>query len=247
MARFCLAFLSVLLINNVAFSASQEDLDKAYRTYSELFLKGKAGKAIPVIQEALQLAEELDKPAGHLAIISCDLGSALYKKKQYEAAQDALEESLRHFDDANIDTENDSYKSCEIALLRIYARSFKPDMNVNDMQSHALELANGGDLKPFPVNRVQHHYPKRAQERGQEAWVTYTFVVDQEGQAQNLQVTDFGLGRFSTSKRTGNIIEEFKKLGMEAISRYRFSPAVRDGELVISDSQEIRLEWQLGR
>lgn len=77
------------------------------------------------------------------------------------------------------------------------------------------------------------HYPSGAVRSHQEGWVLVSFTVDAEGRPRNVKVVD------SLPRRT------FDRAAMDAVERYRFTPAMKDGEAVASAPQQQRIEFKL--
>ncbi len=76
------------------------------------------------------------------------------------------------------------------------------------------------------------HYPPAAVRSRQEGWVVVSFTVDEDGTTSNIQVIDAQPRRI------------FDRAAIEAVQRYRFTPATRNGAPVTSARQQ-RIEFKL--
>lgn len=75
-------------------------------------------------------------------------------------------------------------------------------------------------------------YPTAAQRARQAGWVMVSFTVDPDGRTSDIKVVDSLPGRV------------FDRAAMDAIKRYRFTPAMKDGVAVASVKQQ-RIEFKL--
>lgn len=103
------------------------------------------------------------------------------------------------------------------------------DFEINPRLTGGLRVAAPGparfelgqvDRGPLITSRVQPPYPYRARRRGIEGAVTVRFLVDRQGEVQNLTIVD--------SRPPG----EFDRVVLETVPRWRFRPGVKDGERV---------------
>lgn len=85
-----------------------------------------------------------------------------------------------------------------------------------------------------PLKRVEPKYPIQAAKRGQEGWTEVSFIVEKDGSVSSAIVEDS-----SGSK-------EFNKASLRAIKKWRYQPAVEDGEPVQQCNQSVRLDYSLG-
>lgn len=83
------------------------------------------------------------------------------------------------------------------------------------------------------IKRVAAHYPSSAVRGHQEGWVLVSFTVDAEGRPKDVKVVD------SQPRRV------FDRAAMDAVERYRFTPAMKDGVAVVSAPQQQRIEFKL--
>ena len=82
------------------------------------------------------------------------------------------------------------------------------------------------------VKAVTARYPTAAMRARQEGWVLVSFTVDTDGQTTDVKVVE------SQPRRV------FDRAAMEAVERYRFTPAMRGGVAVSSVKQQ-RIEFKL--
>ncbi|WP_426662548.1 energy transducer TonB [Rhodanobacter aciditrophus] len=84
------------------------------------------------------------------------------------------------------------------------------------------------------LNSVRANYPTAALRAGQSGWVVVGFTVTPEGRTRDVHVVDAQPRHL------------FDRAAMEAVSRYRFKPAMRDGVAVASTKQQ-KIEFSTGR
>lgn len=76
------------------------------------------------------------------------------------------------------------------------------------------------------------HYPMAALRTRREGWVLVSFTVDPDGRTSNIKVVEARPGRI------------FDRAAIEAVQRYRFTPAMKNGAGVSSSKQQ-RIEFKL--
>ncbi len=89
------------------------------------------------------------------------------------------------------------------------------------------------DSRPRPIRRVRPTYPYSARRRGTEGYVRVQFVVDREGQVENIRIL---------SAENGDIFNESVRA---ALNRWKFKPGQKDGRavpVVIRTTFQFRLE-----
>ena len=90
-------------------------------------------------------------------------------------------------------------------------------------------------FKPAQViKRVDPKYPPDAARRGQEGWVKMSYVVDEEGRVQDPVIDDFGGNR------------AFARKALNAIKRWKYEPALKDGKPTQQCHQAIQFDFMLG-
>ncbi len=75
-------------------------------------------------------------------------------------------------------------------------------------------------------------YPTAAMRARQAGWVVVSFTIDTDGRTSDIKVVDAKPGRV------------FDRAAMDAIQRYRFTPAMKDGVAITSTKQQ-RIEFKL--
>ena len=93
--------------------------------------------------------------------------------------------------------------------------------------------ASGQTSAAVLIKSAAPHYPSAAVRAHREGSVLVSFTVDAEGHPRDLQVVE------SQPRRI------FDSAAMEAIARYRFTPAMKDGVAVPSIKQQQRIEFKL--
>lgn len=82
------------------------------------------------------------------------------------------------------------------------------------------EISGSGDRALVVLSRTMPRYPNRARERGIEGWVRLEIVVKPNGTVGDARVID------------ANPKQIFDQAALEAIRRWRFKPAYKDGRAV---------------
>ncbi|MEW9625017.1 energy transducer TonB [Rhodanobacter geophilus] len=84
------------------------------------------------------------------------------------------------------------------------------------------------------LKAVNPNYPTAALRSGQSGWVVVGFTITPEGRTSDVHVVD------------AQPRHVFDRAAMEAVGRYRFKPAMRDGVAVASTKQQ-KIEFSTGR
>ncbi|HEX7732286.1 MAG TPA: energy transducer TonB [Rhodanobacter sp.] len=84
------------------------------------------------------------------------------------------------------------------------------------------------------LKAVNPNYPTAALRSGQSGWVVVGFTITPEGRTTDVHVVD------------AQPRHVFDRAAMEAVGRYRFKPAMRDGAAVASTKQQ-KIEFSTGR
>lgn len=82
------------------------------------------------------------------------------------------------------------------------------------------------------IKSAQARYPTAALRARQEGWVQVSFTIDTDGKPTDVKVTSSQPGRV------------FDRAAVDAVERYRFEPAMRDGQPVTSISTQ-RIDFKL--
>ncbi|MBD8897649.1 energy transducer TonB [Rhodanobacter sp. DHG33] len=100
-------------------------------------------------------------------------------------------------------------------------------------QAATPAAATGQTTGAVLVKRAQANYPTAALRANQSGWVLVGFTVTADGRTSDVHVVD------------AQPRHVFDRAATEAVSRYRFTPAMRDGNPVESTSQQ-RIEFSTG-
>lgn len=73
-------------------------------------------------------------------------------------------------------------------------------------------------VRAIPVEKIAPKYPKRELSLGNEAWVEIAFCIDESGSTQNVSVLN-SVGA-----------QQFDKAAIEAVKRFKYEPALINGE-----------------
>lgn len=91
----------------------------------------------------------------------------------------------------------------------------------------------GQNSELVPIVRVNPNYPERAAQRGIEGWVILEFSINTEGKTKNARVI---------ANEPSGI---FDSAALRAISKWRYSPRMVDGEAIQVDQVQVRLTFNL--
>ncbi len=101
--------------------------------------------------------------------------------------------------------------------------------------SHDMDIGRDGffsDGEYMPIVQVAPNYPRRAQTRGLEGYVTLEFTVTRQGTVRDPRVVD-----------SSNSV--FDSAAIDAVMRFRYRPRVIDGEPVDVPGVRFRITFQL--
>ncbi len=101
--------------------------------------------------------------------------------------------------------------------------------------SHELDIGRDGffsDGEYMPIVQVAPNYPRRAQMRGLEGYVTLEFTVTRQGTVRDPRVIESSNTVFDSS-------------AIDAVMRFRYRPRVIDGEPVDVPGVRFRITFQL--
>jgi len=84
-----------------------------------------------------------------------------------------------------------------------------------------------------PIKRKEPKFPVQAARNGNEGWVKMSFVVDKEGKVVDPVIED------------SSGIKSFEKESLRAVKRWRYSPAMRDGEAIEQCQNSVQLDFRL--
>ena len=99
-------------------------------------------------------------------------------------------------------------------------------------ETAAAGSAAGQTSEAVLVKGVAPSYPPSALRARQSGWVVVAFTIEPNGRTSNVHVTDAHPRRV------------FDRAAMEAVLRYRFTPAMKDGVAVASERQQ-KIEFNL--
>jgi TonB family protein len=84
-----------------------------------------------------------------------------------------------------------------------------------------------------PIERTNPAYPTRSLQYGNEGWVMLSFVVTETGEVEEAMIED------------SSGVEAFELAALDAISRWRYTPATVNGEPVAQSMQKTRITFAL--
>ncbi|WP_223671290.1 energy transducer TonB [Kangiella shandongensis] len=89
------------------------------------------------------------------------------------------------------------------------------------------------DASVMPMYRTQPNYPVKAQIEGVEGWVLLKYDVDASGTLSNISVMD------SEPRKI------FDREAMRALKKWKFKPALSNGQSVASRGQTVKIEFNM--
>lgn len=84
-----------------------------------------------------------------------------------------------------------------------------------------------------PILRSNPNYPTRALQSGSEGWVMLSFVVSETGEVEEPMIED------------SSGVEAFEQAALEAVSKWRYTPATVNGQPVAQSMQKTRITFAL--
>lgn len=98
----------------------------------------------------------------------------------------------------------------------------------------AQEVKSLSAFTPATIkSRKSPTYPKEAARHGREGWVRMSYVIDEEGNVVDPVVEDFGGDK------------AFRRKAIAAIKKWKFNPAIKDGEPTQSCQNMVQLDFVL--
>lgn len=89
-------------------------------------------------------------------------------------------------------------------------------------------------INAVPIKRLSPKYPKSAASKGQEGWVTLSFVVNEDGSTSDILVED------SSNK-------VFEKSAIRAVKKWDYKPATMDGKIIHQCKNKVQLDFKLSK
>ncbi|MGO4892045.1 energy transducer TonB [Flavobacterium sp. W21_SRS_FM6] len=84
-----------------------------------------------------------------------------------------------------------------------------------------------------PIKRVPPSYPISAAKKGQEGWARVSFVIDKEGNVIDPIIMD------------SSGLDAFEKESLRAVKRWKYSPALQNGEAIEQCQVSVQLDFML--
>ncbi len=110
----------------------------------------------------------------------------------------------------------------------------QPEKATLHCQAVAVERPKNFDVEIDPLYRVNPKYPPSKARNGQGGYVLVEFDVDTNEITKDIKVID----------SSSNI---FEKNSLQAVSKWRYAPSVKDGELIITEGARMRIEYRIAR
>lgn len=89
-------------------------------------------------------------------------------------------------------------------------------------------------IAPEPIKRVEPKYPISAARQGREGWAVVSFVIDEEGEVNDIIVKDT-----SGSK-------DFAKAAKKAVKRWKYKPAIENGQPIEQCVNMVQIDFTMG-
>lgn len=166
-------------------------------------------------------------------------GMAVFQKAKYELASDNYRKAETYFNRA-LDVfdgiggdDNSIALTTHAFLVRVNEELGQSDVATRHCLAIARLTPESGNQEMTPVYRAAPVYPREAAELRIEGWVELTIDVNESGFVVDPKVTAYG----------GH--EGFKAPAIESVKRYRFAPAFRNGEAVLTEDVSIRIRFNI--
>jgi TonB family protein len=131
-----------------------------------------------------------------------------------------------------------------IAVCSLYsanAHAQEPLLPCDEQEQEVLEATAEDEVQLItaftpatPLKRIDPKYPVSAARKGAEGWVEISFVVDENGKVIDPIIEDAGGHR------------AFKKAAMNAVKRWQYKPAKKDGKPTQMCNQKVMLDFTIG-
>ena len=184
-----------------------------------------------MLEDSVEIFEETLGPADmRTAQAQIALARLYHAKGKASSADKLLEKALAAADLSSAEGRDWAIETRQY-LAQAYVRINKMSKATPHLQELAFLIANGSDADPVIVARIAADYPEHLLQDGVDGSVSFSVEVDEEGFVETIEV----LGHAGS--------EEFVRPARKAIKKYRFTPAVRDGELVAHNNFEVRVQF----
>lgn len=198
-------------------------------------ISGWGSKARKDLERALDIyATQLEHDDPRIAAINFDLGRYQLAWKRYERATTHLSKAVETWSYSRANHLED-IGSARAFMVTAYTEMGEIDKATEQCQAIGLEMVERGDgnAEAQPLYRKVPKYPISASQRGAEGWVQLSFTIDQLGFVQDIDVVDIE-GR-----------DAFGIAAKEALTEWRYAPAVIDGEFVPRPDNKVIITFEL--
>ncbi len=114
-------------------------------------------------------------------------------------------------------------------LSRVYANCLPEKPQTKTKLASAIGVIENASI----ITRVPPAYPEKEARSGRDGWVKASYVIEPNGETSNILIED-------SSGRKG-----FEKEAKRAISRWRFNPAIENGQPIQQCQNNVRLVFKM--
>jgi TonB family protein len=118
--------------------------------------------------------------------------------------------------------------SHKLTTLAIVALSLFTPIQAAELSQHLVTR-----IEPEPIKRVTPKYPKDAARHAREGWARLSFVIDKEGNVNNVLVTE-------TSGST-----DLTKAAVKAAKQWKYKPAMENGKAVQQCVNSLQMDFRM--
>ena len=162
-----------------------------------------------------------DQPDVRTGLAAFWRGKSADKRGSRSSAEKRYLEALEIFEQASADG-SDEELMAHTYLIKLYEDRGRSDEATLHCQAISRLRPLAGVDGAKPLYRKQLVYPRSAQLAKRSGYVVMNFTVTTLGTVTNVSVLESGGGKKG----------EFERAALDAVSDYRFAPAVKDGELI---------------
>ena len=176
--------------------------------------------ALNIFEDELGLAD-LRTSQAHMAMAQLS-----FAKGKVNTADKHLEKAIAGMDTSTTEG-RDKVIETRRYLVRTYVRIQRDSKATSHLQELARLMSDGKDQAPVVLARLAPDYPEHLAATGASARLRFAIEVNEQGFVTDYQLID------------NNGAEEFVGPARKAVKKYRYAPAIENGELVAGSTEAI--------
>ena len=213
--------LSPIKLANIEYTVAMININKSNFSRAKKFFERSKDNYIKAMgEESIGVGQNL------FWLAKIDAG-----KGRTKAAAEKFLKSIEIFDKSGAKG-NDLALVSHANLVQIYENNGQSDEATKHCIAASVERPTDFDRFVTPLYRANPEYPSSAARKGKEGQVLLEFTVDEEGFTKEVKVLE------SSS-------EDFAQSGLEAASKYRYAPSIREGKIVPTEGVKVNIEYKI--